>query len=218
MQINEIIAFLDSPYPQNRIKAIIELRNHPANVVVPLLKQRIYDKEFVIRSYVAMGLGYKMTDEGFDILLNLIDNDADPNVKAEAANSLSKYGEKSIPYLVELFRKESHWLLRQSIFAALSEMASPDVFLKLSLWGLDGDDLTVKLASISYLQNIKGTSLEPEAINVLLDLCTSDIVDNRKQVARVLGDFDTPEAKAALVQLREDEDHRVVGATLEALL
>ena len=90
MQINEIKAFLDSPDPQNRIKAIIELRNHPANVVVPLLKQRIYDKEFVIRSYVAMGLGYKMTDEGFDILLNLIDNDADPNVKAEAANSLSK--------------------------------------------------------------------------------------------------------------------------------
>ncbi|MGK7880013.1 MAG: HEAT repeat domain-containing protein [Crocosphaera sp.] len=218
MQINEIKTFLDSADPQNRIKAIVELRNYPANVVVPLLKKRIYDKEFVIRSYVAMGLGYKMTDEGFDILLNLIDNDADPNVKAEAANSLSKYGEKSIPHLVKLFRKESHWLLRQSVFAALAEMASPDVFLKLSLWGLEGDDLTVKLASISYLKNLKGTSLEPEAINVLLRLCSSDIVAIRKQVARVLGYFNTPEAKAALVQLREDEDHRVVGATLEALL
>ena len=218
MEINEIKAFLDSPDPQNRIKAIVELRNYPANVVVPLLKQRMYDKEFVIRSYVAMGLGYKITDEGFDILLNLIDNDRDPNVKAEAANSLSKHGEKAIPYLVELFRKESHWLLRQSIFAALEEMVSPDVFLQLSLWGLEGDDLTVKLASISYLQNLKGTSLETEAINVLLELSISEIVAIRRQVARVLGIFDNPQAKAALVRLRDDLDHRVVGATLEALL
>ncbi len=218
MQINEIKTFLDSPDPQNRIKAIVELRNYPANVVVPLLKKRIYDKEFVIRSYVAMGLGYKMTDEGFDILLNLIDNDTDPNVKAEAANSLSKYGEKAIPYLVELFRKESHWLLRQSIFAALDGMGSPDVFLQLSLWGLEGDDLTVKLASISYLQKLKGTSSETEAINVLLELSTSEIVAIRAQVARILGKFDNPQAKTALLQLRQDQDHRVLGATLEALL
>ena len=65
-----------------------------------------------LRSFVAKGLGYKKTNEGFQALLNLIDNDEDPNVKAEAANSLANYGEKAIPYLVELFRRESHWLIR----------------------------------------------------------------------------------------------------------
>lgn len=218
MEINQIKAYLDSPDPQNRLKAIVELRNHPANIVVPLLKQRMYDKEFVIRSFVAMGLGYKLTDEGFDVLLNLIDNDLDPNVKAEAANSLAKYGEKSIPHLVELFRKDSHWLLRQSILAAIEDMGSPSVFLQLSLWGLEGDDLTVKLSSISYLQKLKGTSLEPEAINVLLELSTSEIVAIRVQVARVLGSFDDPKARDVLLKLRDDQNHRVVGATLEVLL
>ena len=218
MEINQIKAYLDSPNPQNRMKAIVELRNHPANVVVPLLKQRMYDKEFVIRSFVAMGLGYKLTDEGFNILLNLIENDGDPNVKAEAANSLAKYGEKAIPYLIELFRTESHWLLRQSIFAAIEEMGSPDVFLQLSKWGLEGDDLTVKLASISYLRKLKGTPLESEAINILVELSSSEIVAIRAQVARVLGIFEAPKARAALVQLRDDSNHRVVAATLEVLL
>ncbi len=218
MEINQIKAYLDSPDPQNRLKAIVELRNHPANIVVPLLKQRMYDEEFVIRSFVAMGLGYKLTDEGFEVLLNLIDNDLDPNVKAEAANSLAKYGEKAIPHLVELFRKESHWLLRQSILAAIEEMGSPDVFLQLSLWGLEGDDLTVKLSSISYLRKLKGTLLEPEAINLLLELSTSEIVAIRVQVARVLGIFEDPKARDVLVKLRDDQDHRVVGATLEVLL
>ena len=218
MEINQIKTYLDSPNAQNRIKAIVELRNYPANVVVPLLKQRMYDKEFVIRSFVAMGLGYKLTDEGFDILLNLIENDGDPNVKAEAANSLAKYGEKAIPHLIELFRTESHWLLRQSIFAAIEEMGSPDVFLQLSKWGLEGDDLTVKLASISYLRKLRGTPLEPEAINLLLELSTSEIVAIRAQVARVLGIFEDSKARATLVQLRDDTHHRVVAATLEVLL
>jgi hypothetical protein len=44
----------------------------------------------------------------------LIENDGEPNVKAEAANSLPNYGEKATPHLVELFRSEPHWLVRQS--------------------------------------------------------------------------------------------------------
>ncbi|MEL4898063.1 HEAT repeat domain-containing protein [Crocosphaera sp. Alani8] len=217
MEINQIKAYLDNPNPQNRIKAIVELRNYPSNVVVPLLKQKMYDEKFMIRSFVAMGLGYKLTDEGFEILLKLIENDLDPNVKAEAANSLAKHGEKAIPHLLELFKRESHWLIRQSIFAALDEIGSPNVFIQLSKWGLEGDDLTVKLASISYLRKLKGTPVEPEAINLLLELSTSEIVAIRAQVARVLGIFESPKAKEALAQLREDPDHRVVGATLEVL-
>ncbi|MDJ0507965.1 MAG: HEAT repeat domain-containing protein [Crocosphaera sp.] len=218
MEINQIKANLENPNPQNRLKAIVELRNHPANVVVPLLKQIMYDKEFVIRSFVAKGLGHKLSDEGFDVLLNLIENDRDPNVKAEAANSLAKYGEKAIPHLMELFRDESHWLLRQSIFAAIEEMGSPDVFLQLSQWGLEGDDLTVQLASISYLRKLKGTPLESEAIEILVELSISEIVAVRAQVARVLGIFEAPKARAALVQLRDDTNHRVVASTLEVLL
>ena len=218
MELSQIKEYLDSPNPQNRMKAIVELRNHIPSVVVPLLKQRMYDKEFVIRSFVAMGLGYKRTDEGFRSLLDLIENDGDPNVKAEAANSLANYGEKAIPHLVELFRSEPHWLVRQSIFAVLDEIGSPDIFLQLSNWGLEGEDLVVKLAAIANLGRLKGTPYEREAIDLLFELSTSETVAIRVQVARVLGAFDDPKSKAALAELRNDPDHRVVGATLEGMI
>ncbi len=218
MELAQIKTYLDSPNPQNRIKAIVELRHHQPSVVVPLLKQRMYDKEFVIRSFVAMGLGYKRTDEAFQSLLDLIENDQDPNVKAEAANSLANYGEKATPYLVELFRSETHWLIRQSIFAVMDEIGSHEVFWKLSTWGLEGDDLVVKLAAISYLRRLKGTPYEKEAIDLLFELSTAETVAIRVQVARVLLSFDDPKAKAILAELRHDSDHRVVGATLEGML
>ncbi len=218
MELSQIKAFLDSPNPQNRMKAIVELRNHTPSVVVPLLKQRMYDKEFVIRSFVAMGLGYKRTNEGFQSLLDLIENDGDPNVKAEAANSLANYGEKATPHLVELFRSEPHWLVRQSIFAVFDEIGSPDIFLQLSKWGLQGDDLVVKLAAITYLGKLRKTPYEQEAVDLLFELSTAETAAIRVQVARVLGSFEDPKAKAALAELRHDRDHRVVGATLEGMI
>ncbi|WP_235071153.1 HEAT repeat domain-containing protein [Leptolyngbya sp. Heron Island J] len=61
-------------------------------MVVPLLKQNIYDKELLIRYFVAMGLGAKRNDEGFEALLNIIGHEDAPNVVAEAANSLANMG------------------------------------------------------------------------------------------------------------------------------
>lgn len=218
MELTQIKTFLNNPNPQNRMKAIVELRNYEPSVVVPLLKQRMYDKEFVIRSFVAKGLGYKINNEGFQTLLDLIDNDEDPNVKAEAANSLANYGEKAIPYLVELFRKESHWLVRQSIFAVINEFNSLELLFNFSSWGLEGNDLVVKLTSIANLERLKGTTYEQEAIDLLCEQSTAETVQIRVQVAKTLGAFDDPKAKAALVQLRSDSDYRVIAATLENLI
>jgi HEAT repeat protein len=218
MELTQIKTFLDNPNPQNRMKAIVELRNYEPTVVVPLLRQRMYDKEFVIRSFVAKGLGYKINNEGFQTLLDLIDNDEDPNVKAEAANSLANYGEKAIPYLVELFRRESHWLVRQSIFAVINEFNSLELLFNFSSWGLEGNDLVVKLTSIANLERLKGTTYEQEAIDLLCEQSTAETVQIRVQVAKTLGAFDDPKAKAALVQLRSDSDYRVIAATLENLI
>lgn len=218
MKLNEIKSYLESPNPQNRMKAIVELRNHNPSVVVPLLKQRMYDKEFVIRSFVAMGLGYKRNEEGFQILLDLIENEQDPNVKAEAANSLANYGERAIPYLLELFKTESHWLIRQSIFAVMNEINSPDLLFKLACWGLQGDDLVVKFISIATLGRLKGTPFEKEAIELLFNLSTDEDARIRVKVAKALTSFDNPKAIAALSELRHDSNYRVVAATLEKMI
>jgi HEAT repeat protein len=218
MELTQIKTFLDSPNPQNRMKAIVALRHHEPSVVVPLLKQRMYDKELIIRSFVAMGFGYKRTDEGFQSLLDLIDNDEDPNVKAEAANSLANYGEKAIPHLVEFFERESHWLIRESIFAVINEINSPELIFQLCLCALEGDELVIKLTAINNLGLLKGTIYENDAIELLFALSTDKTVAIRAQVARTLGIFDDPRAKAALAELRCDPDHRVVGATLEGMI
>jgi hypothetical protein len=78
-----------------------------------------------------MDLGRKQTEEAFETLLDLLEYDSDSNVRAEAANSLSKYGESAIPHLLKLFERDSNWLVRQSILAAVEGNDYPDVLLKL---------------------------------------------------------------------------------------
>lgn len=218
MELHQIEVYLESPNPQERMKAMVELRNHEPAVVVPLLKQRMYDKEFVIRSFVAMGLGNKQTEEGFEALLRLIDTDSDPNVVAEAANSLAKFGDRSVPCLLRLFQQNSHWLVRQSIFAAIEDVLEPESLLQLCRWGFEGDDPVVQHAAIAILRTLAETSQASAALAILLEAACSEAAMIRAQAARVLKEFDDPQAKAALMELRQDDDYQVVGAALEGLL
>ena len=218
MELHQIETYLESPNPQNRMKAITELRHYEPSLVVPLLKRRMYDREFMIRSFVAMGLGFKRTDEGFELLLNLIENDQDYNVRAEAANSLAKYGEQSIPHLVKLFQKDSHWLVRQSIFAAIDLTNYSELLWELSVLGFKGDDPVVKLTAIANLTQLAETPQASSALELLLLAANSEKATIRAQVARVLKHFEDPKAQAALMKLRQDSDYRVVGATLEGLV
>lgn len=218
MELHQIEIYLDSPNPQNRMKAITELRHYEPYLVVPLLKRRMYDQEFVIRSFVAMGLGYKQTDEAFELLLDFIEHDRDYNVRAEAANSLAKYGEEAIPHLVQLFHQDSHWLVRQSIFAAIDLTQHPKILLELSIWGFRGDDPVIKATAIANLGQLAKTPQASLALEILLVAANSEEKAIRIQVARVLKHFDDPEARVTLMKLRQDPDHQVVGATLEGLV
>ncbi len=218
MELRQIEACLDSPNPQKRLQGLAELRHYSAEVVVPLLRRRMSDKEFIVRSFVAMGLGIKQTEEAFEALLEFLEYDTDSNVRAEAANSLAKYGQPAIPHLVELFARDSHWLVRQSILAAVEGNEYPEVLLKLCRWAIEGDNLEVKLAAIANLGQLSATPQASDALSILLSLASTGDGEIRAQVARVLHCFDEPRAKAALLELRHDSDYRVVGATLEGLV
>lgn len=219
MELEQIRAYLDSPDAQQRMRAIVELRNYNPTIVVPLLKQRMYDQELLIRSFVAIGFGKKRNEEAFEALLNLIEYDRDYNIIAEAANSLAQYGDRALPYLVNLFQYNHHWLIRQSILAAIADMNQPDILLKLSSWGLQGNDLVVKLGSISNLGKLATTNYADQALTILLTLVDDSEVQIRIEVAKTLDNFkDFVEAQTALTQFRQDSDYRVIGATLESLL
>lgn len=218
MDLAEIESLLDSDNPQARMKAITELRHYQPTIVVPLLKRLVHDQEFLVRSFVAMGLGHKRTAEGYDLLLKILERETDQNVIAEAANSLAKHGQQSLPHLIRLFEQQSHWLVRQSILAAVAEMESPEQLLQICTLAYGGNDVIVAQTGLTFLEELVGTAEANTALNLLLNAAESSIPTLRAQAARTLRHFDDPRASIALQQLRQDDDYKVIGATLEGLL
>ncbi|MGF1490444.1 MAG: HEAT repeat domain-containing protein [Prochloraceae cyanobacterium] len=218
MEIEQIKTYLNSEDARDRLKGLTELRKVETDSAVPLLLTKIKDKEFLVRSFVAMGLGRKRNSESYAALLELIKFDRDPNVRAEAANSLSFYGQVAATHLVSLFTSDSNWLVRRSILAAMVELNCPEELFEICLCGLAGEDFTVREASIEGLAFLANSVKKEAALEELLRLVDSEFWRLRVKVATALGKFDDPRAKEALNRLREDENSRVVGAAMESLV
>lgn len=216
MELHQIQTALNSSNSQDRLKAVTALKDHSSEDAVPLLMSKINDPDFLVRSFVAMGLGRKQSPDSFPALLELLKRDPDPNVRSEAANSLSYAGQVAISHLVIAFHQDDHWLLRRSIIAALADLGHPEALLEVCLCGLDGDDLTVTEASIEGLACLANTHQQEAALQTLLPLSASPQWRIRRKVAWALQTFENSEAaQEALQTLSQDEDHRVVAALLE---
>ena len=218
MDIEQIKAALNDADPQQRMRGIRELRNCEADVASPLLLDHINDEEFLVRSFVAMGLGRKQSDKAFEALLLMSEQDKDPNVRSEAANSLSFYGDIAIPHLRKMYEFDSHWLVRRSIIAAIVDLKCPQELLEICQIGLAGEDEPVMESCLSALGLLAGSQPEAEALELLLSFVADRSWRIRLQVARSLGRYKNPEAVEALSKLKTDEDHRVVGAVLESMV
>lgn len=218
MDIHQIETSLDNPDFQYRLKAIAALKDYSSDIAVPLLTRKLDDPEFLVRSFVSMGLGKQQTAESFAALLQMIKFDDTPNVRAEAANSLSLFGKYAASHLVMTFFKDDHWLVRRSILAAIIDLDCPSELLEICLEALNDEDLAVQEAGIYALGNLAETDQAEAALTKLLSLVSSTSERIRRQVAYALKSFDGPQPKMALAQLREDADHQVVAAALEDLL
>lgn len=218
MKLPEIESALQSPDFQYRLKAISALKAYPPEVALPLLLNHLHDPEFLVRSFVARELGKQKTSESFAALLQIIKFDNTPNVRAEAANSLSLFGRISASHLVQTFFRDDHWLVRRSILAALVEMECPEELLEVCVEALKGDDAAVQSEAVDALGTLAETRQADVALSQLLPLKNSESYRLRVRLAYALKHFNTAEAKEALTQLRQDPDHRVVGAAMEDLL
>lgn len=218
MEIEEIRAQLNSEDPQQRLRGLRELRLCSTKVAVPLLQLLVNDPEFLVRAQVAMGLGNKRNDVAFELLCQMLADDRDHNVRAEAANSLALYGEKSLPHLTTAFKNNQNWLVHRSIIAALldfpaSETAAATLY-EICVLALEDVDFTVTEAAIEALGQFANSSREAAALGHLIPLISTERWRVRRSVARSLQRFKTPEAQAARQTLSQDEDYRVVRATL----
>jgi HEAT repeat protein len=218
MELHQIESNLHHSDYGYRLKAVSALRDYPPEVALPLLVKHIQDPEFLVRSFVARELGLQQTADAFAGLLEMVMFDNTPNVRAEAANSLSLFGRISTPHLVQTFFKDQHWLVRRSILAALVEMDCPEALLEVCLLALEGEEPTVRESAVDALGSLANASQMDGALSQLLALKCEDSARIRTRVAHALKHFDTPEAKAALAELRSDTDHTVVGAAMEPML
>ncbi len=218
MELSDIKAILEDSDSQKRLKGIVALKDYDADVASPLLLSKKDDSAFLVRSFVAMGLGRKRSDAGFAALVTMIETDPDANVQAEATNSLSMYGQDSIPYLVKTFHSNHNWLVRRSILAAMIDLNSPAHMLDICLAAIADPDLTVINAGVDHLSTLANTDQAAAALTAILPLKTAENWYTRMHVAYALKRFDAPAAQAALIELRQDSQHKVVAAALEGLV
>lgn len=217
MQLSQIEAYLANPDPMERLKAILELKNYEAEIAMPLLLSQMKEKEYLVRSFVAMGLGKQRTDEAFSALLQMMKFDRDPHVRAEAANSLSLFEQISVSHLVLAFYQDDHWLVRCSIIAALAELNCPQELLEVCTLGINEEELSVQEASIDALSLLAKTPKQEEALSQILSKVNDPSWRVRVKVVRALSHFEGPSVHSALHYLTKDVDHRVVEVALKQL-
>ncbi|MEM8504429.1 MAG: HEAT repeat domain-containing protein [Cyanobacteria bacterium P01_D01_bin.1] len=218
MEISEIKTLLADENPQLRLRGLVALKDYDADAAVPLLINQRQDKAFLVRSFVAMGLGRKRNESAYAALLEMLPVESDQNVKSEIANSLGLYGNRSVDCLVRLFKESDNWLVRRSILAIMPEMKCPEQLLEIALIALEDSDETISQAGITTLGILADTDQSQAALEAMLPKLQDDNWRSRLALAYALKAFDQPAANDALVQLRQDEHHKVVAAALEGLL
>jgi HEAT repeat protein len=217
MELAAIQASLKNPDYHHRLKAISALKTHPAADALPLLKHHQEDEEFLVRSFVARELGNFLNEESFAILLEMMRRDNTPNVRAEAANSLSYFGVVTAGHLVSTFLQDDHWLVRRSILAALVDLACHTPVWEVCQEAIGNlEDAPTREVAVRTLGSLAQTSHKQGAIDLLTQLSQDPDWRIRQQVAYALKPFDPELGQALLQQLRQDPDHHVVGAVLEA--
>ena len=179
--------------PMRAMPALTQLRFCSDEQAVPLLVLGSEQEAFLVRSLSCSGLGYKRTEQGWNVLERLLRSDGDANVRAEAANALASYGvNRAWPLLKAAFDADSAWLVRCSILSALAEQSEIDLDWLLELAGaaITDADGTVRVSGAEILGRIV-----------------------REAVDRPIG----AQARTLLQPLQQDRDHRVVAAALNGL-
>lgn len=218
MQLDEVKALLESDNPQKRMSAITALRQYTEDIAVPLLASQINDPELIIRSFAAIGLGHKRSPAGFDVLVSVLQYERDANVRSEAANSLSRYGKQALPYLMKAAEADDHWLVQLSILPVVAELNCPEELYILCAIALEHMDPVVQCVGLEHLGYLEGSVKHEDALETLLIWAESDSWMIRRQAALTLRQFKGIYAQKAMLRLRQDEDYRVVAATLEFLM
>lgn len=195
--------------------ALDELATMSSALALPILAELAQDQDFALRKIAVMGYGNHPTEESFQLLKQILENEQDANVLAEAANSLFEFGDRSINLLLQLFSKSDNWLVRQTVISIVADSHNPDVLLEVAKSAIADRDQTTKESGILALSRLLKTPLKQRALEIFTTLAADDYWRTRWRTAIALTASSDPQAKELLVKLQQDEHYRVVAAALE---
>ena len=193
MDLDQLREAIVSGDPSRAMPALAALREASVEQAVPLLLLGLEQSTFMVRSLSCAGLGMKRNEAGWLALVQALEHDEDANVRAEAANALVSHSlQRAWPLLLPAFQRDSQWLLRCSILSAVAEHPEipPEDLLQLARLAIADADGTVRVGGAEILGRLVHEGGE-------------------QPVAQ--------QARAELVALQQDGDHRVVAAALNGL-
>lgn len=212
---DQIRELLHSENLSDRLRAVNDIRALPPDQGFALIQLAIGDANTRVR-YAAVSqfdsLGGQDPDRSLELLRGLL-SDPEPDVQAAAADCLGGL-KLTAAYedLVALYQSSGEWLVRFSILSALGELGdlrAVDVLLS----ALASDNELERLAAIGAL----GELADDRALPHLLPFMDSSDWQVRHRLALTLGQFDAPQARAALETLSQDAIAQVSEAAVAQL-
>ena len=192
--------------------ALDELATTDSDLAIPILKELLQDPDFALRKIAVMGLGNHPRSESFQILKKILEAEQDPNVLAEAANSLFEFGDRSIEPLQQLFINSDNWLVRQTVISILVDSNQPDILFQVANLAIADQDQTTKEIGILALHRLLETNLKKQALDLFAILSEDDYWRTRWRTAIALNGSPDPQAQKLLSKLQKDSHYRVVAA------
>ncbi len=212
-RLQEIAERLRSPRAADRMLALAQLRDVPAEQAVPLILQVIDDENLQVRSFAVFALGVKQTDACLPKLVEILTQDPDYSIRANAAGALGYLEDpRAFEALVHAFYEDVEWLVRFSAAVALGNLKDPRAYDVL-LQALEGPEVLLQQAAIAAL----GELGDLRALDHLLPFVQSEDWLVRQRLAQALGNLPSPKSVSALHYLARDPHDSVAAAALDSL-
>jgi HEAT repeat protein len=200
----------------DRLSAVNQLRNLPAEVAFGLLTQAIEDVNPRVR-YAAVSqmgtLGHQDRTKSLEILRNRLYTDSEMDVKAAAADAMGALQlTEAFPDLEACFRQINDWLLQMSIISTLGELGDPRSF-DLLKEALSSPEELVQGSAIGSLGELKN----PEAIPLFEPFLNNADWQIRYRIVQALTNIGGEGARTMLQTLTRDSVPQVSEMAAMAL-
>lgn len=203
-------ALLASENYGERLTGLNQLRELAPQVALALIQPVLSDANVRVR-YAAVSqlatLGEQNPSETMTVLLKLLAEDPEADVKAAAADGLGAlHCAEAYPQLEAAYSNSNDWVLQLSIIAALGELGNTAAF-ELLQQALNSETELIRIAAITAL----GELGDERAIALIAPLAQESDWQLRSRVAQALGHFRSDaNAQSILKTLAGDKSEQVV--------